>query len=280
MLVSPYVLLEEARKGGYAVAAFNVYNLDTLYSVLEAAEEERAPVIVQLYYKDFESLKGAPVAKAALEAIQRSPIPAALHLDHANEFDQVVQAVACGFNSVMMDASALPLEDNIRLTKKVVEVAHILGIYTEAELGQIFRVGVDSDRDSFDQKADPEEALRLVKETGVDSLAPAIGTAHGIYTAQPEIDFQRMEVIADKVGVPLVLHGGSGVPDDMIVRSIKIGVAKINFGTELKHAWSDAMKAGLEQGEKEIRVLRVEARKAVKTIARAKIKLFGSSNKA
>jgi len=280
MLTSPYKLLSDAEKGNYAVAAFNFYNLDTLYAVLDAAEEENAPLIVQLYSADFDILRGSPIAAAALEAIKKSSVPVALHLDHANEFKHVVQAMACGFNSVMIDASALPLEENISLTKKVVEIAHTLGVFTEAELGRIFRIGTSDAEKNNDQKADPEEALKLVQETGVDSLAPAVGTAHGIYKAEPKIDFDRIKEISEKVNIPLVLHGGSGIPDEMIRKAISNGIRKINFGTELKYAWSDAMKEGLNKGQKEIRVLCVAAREAVKEIAKAKIRLFGSNNKA
>lgn len=280
MLTSPYKLLEDAKKKNYAVAAFNFYNLDTLFATLDAAKEENAPVIVQLYYKDFENLRGSSIAVAALEAIKSTPIPVALHLDHANQFEHVIQAMGCGFNSVMIDASSLPLEENIEITKKVVDIAHILGIFTEAELGQIFRAGDFSDGEIGDQKADPKAALRLVQETGVDSLAPAVGTAHGIYKAEPNIDFGRIKEINDMVKVPLVLHGGSGIPDEKIKLAISNGIRKINFGTELKHTWSATMKKGLDEGEKEIRILSVKAKEAVKEIAKSKIRLFGSSNKA
>jgi len=279
MLVSSKTLLAEARKQGYAVGAFNYYNLDTLFAVIEAAEEERAPIIAQLYTLDFLTHKGTAIAAATLEAIKESPVPIAFHLDHCNSYEYIVKALVSGFNSVMIDASKTPLEENIALTAKVVELAHYAGVFTEAELGPITRVGIDEPED-YENLADVDGCRRLVSETGVDSLAPAVGTAHGIYTSEPKIDFDRLANIAKAVDVPLVLHGGSGIPDAMMRKAISCGISKINYGTLLKHTWSKTMKACLDEGELEIRKMIPVARAAVKEVAREQIRLFGSSGKA
>ncbi len=178
----------------------------------------------------------------------------------------------------MFDGSKLSLEKNIATTKKVVELAHYLDVYTEAELGPILRVGEDSGSVQ-DNLANVEDCAELVLETGVDSLAPAIGTAHGVYTETPKIDFERLGKIQQLVNIPLVLHGGTGIPDEMIQKAISLGVLKINYGTMLKHTWSKTMKKILEQGELEIRKMIPLATEAVKEVARKQMRLFGSSDK-
>lgn len=278
MLVSPKVIMTNAQKGQYAVPAFNYYNLDVLFAVLEAAEEEDAPVIVQPYTAYVPFLHHEVIAKASLEAIAQSKACAYLHLDHATEYDMIMRCIKADFTSVMVDGSALPLEENIALTKSVVQVAKSVGTYTEAELGRIFRVGVDDDAiDDGDETARVEDCIRMVKETGVDSLAPAVGTAHGVYTKPPKINFERIKEIRAAVDVPLVLHGGSGTPDEMIRKAIECGISKINVGTELKYAWSGAMREMLDSGEKEPRVCSAYAREKVKEVARKKLRLFGTS---
>ncbi|MCQ5131278.1 class II fructose-bisphosphate aldolase [Butyricicoccus faecihominis] len=278
MLVSPNVIMADARMRGYAVPAFNYYNLDVLFAVLEAAETENAPVIVQPYSAYVPFLHDKVLAAASLEAIAQSKVCAYLHLDHATEYDLIMRCIKWDFHSVMVDGSALPLEENIALTKAVVRVAKSVGVYTEAEIGRIFRAGVDDDRlDDGDETARVEDCVRLIEETGVDSLAPAVGTAHGVYTKPPKINFERIEQLRAAVDVPLVLHGGSGTPDEMIRRAIECGITKINVGTELKYAWSAAMKEMFNKGEKEPRICSAYAREKVKEVAKAKLRLFGTS---
>lgn len=265
---------------GYAVPAFNYYNLDVLFAVLEAAEEENAPVIVQPYTAYVPFLHYDVLAKASLAAIAQSKTCAYLHLDHATDYDIIMRCVKDGYTSVMVDGSALPLADNIALTRSVVQVAKAVGTYTEAELGRIYRVGVDDARmDDGDETACVEDCVRLVEETDVDSLAPAVGTAHGVYTKPPKINFERIEQIRAAVDVPLVLHGGSGTPDEMIRRAIECGISKINVGTELKYAWSAAMKEMFEKGEKEPRICSAYAREKVKAVAKQKLRLFGATGR-
>ncbi|UWP61020.1 class II fructose-bisphosphate aldolase [Ruminococcus gauvreauii] len=278
MLASPKVMMADAQKKGYAVPAFNYYNLDVLFAVLEAAEEEDAPVIVQPYSAYVPFLHHEVLAKASLEAIAQSRTCAYLHLDHATDYELIMRCIGSDYTSVMVDGSALPLDENIALTKSVVKVAKSAGIYTEAELGRIFRVGVDDDQmDDGDETARVEDCVRMVEETGVCSLAPAVGTAHGVYTKPPKINFERIREIRAAVDVPLVLHGGSGTPDEMIREAISCGISKINVGTELKYAWSGAMKEMFNKGEKEPRVCSAYAREQVKEVAKKKLRLFGTS---
>lgn len=280
MYVSSKSMLKDAQNKHYAVAAFNFYNLETLMAVIEAAEEERSPVIVQIYADHFAFYRGGgAIAKAALRLIDEASIPVCLHLDHANSYERIKYAMDLGFHSVMYDGSALPLEENIALAKKVIAEAHERGIFTEVELGRIGRISNGTDDEIYDDCTSVEDAVRLIQESGADSLAPAIGTAHGIYKTTPKLNFRRLQEIREAVDVPLVLHGGSGIPDDMIRKSIDIGIAKINVGTELKYKWSAIFKCGLERGIKEPIALEQDAKAAVKEVARAKIRLFGSSGR-
>lgn len=280
MICSPKIMMADAKLRGYAIPAFNFYNLDGLFAVLEAAEEEDAPVIVQPYSAYVPFLHEDALADASLAALRQSKTCAYLHLDHATDFDLIMKCIQAHYTSVMVDGSKLPLEENIALTRSVVDVAKAVGTYTEAELGRIFRVGVDEPTgDEDDELARVEDCVRMVEETGVDSLAPAVGTAHGVYTKPPKINFERIEQIRSAVDVPLVLHGGSGTPDEMIRRAIACGITKINVGTELKYAWSAAMKEMLEKGEKEPRICSAYAREKVKEVAKKKLRLFGTSGK-
>ncbi|MDO5548764.1 MAG: class II fructose-bisphosphate aldolase [Eubacteriales bacterium] len=280
MIISPKDILNDAKKTGYAVPAFNYYNLDVLFAVLEAAEEEQAPVICQPYTAYYPFLHYEVIGNASLEAIRTAKTAAYLHLDHATDHDIIMRAIANGFTSVMCDGSALSIDENIALTKSVVDVAKPLGIYTEAEIGRIFRVGVDDCSDDIDETARVEDCVRLVQETGVDSLAPAVGTAHGVYTKPPKINFGRIRELVQAVDVPLVLHGGSGTPDEMIRYAIECGISKINVGTELKYMWSRSMRKMLDKGEKEPRIISAYAREQVKQVAKDKLRLFGASGKA
>ncbi len=216
MIASPKILMADAQLRGYAIPAFNYYNLDVLFAALEAAEEENAPVIVQPYSAYVPFLHDEVLADASRQAIAQSKACAYLHLDHATDYALIMRCIKNGYGSVMVDGSALPLEENIALTKSVVQAAKAVGTYTEAELGRIFRVGVDDDKMDDDETARVEDCVRMVEETGVDSLAPAVGTAHGVYTKPPKINFDRIKQIRAAVSVPLVLHGGSGTPDEMI----------------------------------------------------------------
>ena len=277
MVITPAQLLQSAQEAHYAVPAFNFYNLDGLFAVLEAAEEEQAPVIVEIYHAYYPFLHQRVICNAVQEALRAANTRAYLHLDHATERQVLESAIQDGFQSVMADGSALPLEENITFTRETVKMAKASGVFTEAEVGHITRIGTAEEGQGSLAKV--ENCVRLVTETGADSLAAAVGTAHGMYKAPPKIDFRLIQEIKSAVQVPLVLHGGSGTPDEAIRGAIRCGIAKINVGTELKYAWSAAMKEGMLQGEQEPRILSAHARERVKEVARQKIRLFGANGK-
>ncbi|NPV44055.1 MAG: class II fructose-1,6-bisphosphate aldolase [Firmicutes bacterium] len=275
-------ILQDARNGSYAVGAFNTNNMEIVQAIVEAAVEENSPVILQasqgaLKYAGIEYITA--MVKAAAEI---APIPIALHLDHGTSFEQIVKCIRYGFTSVMIDGSKYPLEENIRITKKVVEIAGAVGVSVEAELGKIG--GTEDDISVSEKEAymtDPQEAVRFVKETGVDSLAIAIGTAHGPYKGEPKLDFDRLEKISSLVDIPLVLHGASGVPEDSIRKAVERGICKINIDTDIRQAFARAVREFLEKNPKEYdpRKILGPAKEEMKKVIREKIRLFGSSGK-
>ena len=278
MIISPQTLLRDAKEKRYAVPAFNFYNLDILFAALEAAEEENAPVILEIYHVYYPFLHKKVIADAVLEALRSASIHCYLHLDHATDPAVILDAMDAGFQSVMIDASLKSLEENIAMTKSVVAEAKRRGVFTEAEIGHVPPAAEISDPCRL-RLAEADECRHLVQETQVDSLAAAVGTAHGVYRMAPKIDFQRIRDIAGVVNVPLVLHGGSGTPDEAIRTAVSCGITRVNVGTELKHAWSKAMRAGLDAGELEPRILSAGAREAVKEVARQKIRLLGAAGR-
>lgn len=276
-------MLQAARAGGYCVGAFNVHTLEMLQAVVEAADELQSPLIIQSTVGTVKHLGPDYLAAAATVAANRSSVPIALHLDHCTDFHLIVQCIRAGYSSVMIDASHSPFDENVRLTKKVVEVAAAAGVNVEAELGRVGGVEdniVVEDKDAL--LADPDECVRFVELTGVPTLAPAIGTAHGIYKGDPNIDFDRIERIAAKVAVPLVLHGGSGIPDEQVRRCIALGMSKMNVATELRIVFSDAIKRVFDANpaENDPRKYMVPAKDALRAAAADKIRLCGSAGKA
>ncbi|MDA8212757.1 MAG: class II fructose-1,6-bisphosphate aldolase [Clostridia bacterium] len=276
-------LLKKAEEGGYAVGAFNCNNMEIVQAIIAAAEAERSPVIMQasqgaIKYAGLDFITG--MAKLAAE---KATVPVALHLDHGTSFEQVMQCIRSGFSSVMIDGSKLPLNENIALTKKVIDVARAVGVSVEAELGKI---GGTEDDIHVDEKdaffTNPEEARIFVQETGVDALAVAIGTAHGQYKGIPELDFPRLEKIRSLVSIPIVLHGSSGVPDEAIQKAIKLGVRKVNIDTNIREAFVAASRQVLDNDAKEIDPRKVlgPAREAATAVIREKIRVFGSNGKA
>ena len=231
-LVNTKKMLEDAKKNKYAVGAFNVHNLETLKAVAKAAYEMRSPLILQTTPGTIKHAGEDYIAAMAKVASEKYDIPIALHLDHGNSFDLVVKCIRAGYTSVMIDGSELSYEQNVELTKKVVEVAHAVGVTVEAELGSI--VGVEDDMYVKEDKSaftDPEMAADFVEKTGVDSLAIAIGTAHGMYKGEVKLDFERLKEIASLVDIPLVLHGASGVPDELVKKAIAIGMSYFSDAT-------------------------------------------------
>lgn len=282
-LVPVSELLKKAEEGGYAVGAFNCNNMEIVQAIIAAAEAENAPVIMQASQGAIKYAGIDYIVAMAKLAAERTHVPVALHLDHGTSFEQVMQCIRAGFSSVMIDGSKLPLEENIALTRRVLDVARAVGVSVEAELGKIGGTEDDiyvSEREAF--FTDPEEAGIFVRETGVDALAVAIGTAHGQYKGTPELDFPRLEKIKSIVKIPIVLHGSSGVPDDAIREAIRLGVRKVNIDTNIREAFTAAARKVLEENPKEIdpRKMLGPAREAATHVIREKIRVFGSSNKA
>lgn len=282
-LISSTPLLETARGGGYCVGAFNVHTLEMLQAVVEAAEETQSPLIIQSTVGTVKHLGPDYIAKAAMVASERSSVPIALHLDHCSDFNIIMQCIRAGYTSVMIDASHETFDVNVEMTRKVVEAANAVGINVEAELGRVG--GVEDDIVVDDQHAmlaDPDECQRFVELTGVHTLAPAIGTAHGIYKGEPNIDFERIRKIAAKVSVPLVLHGGSGIPDEQVRRCVAEGMSKMNVATELRIVFSNAIKDVFDHNpeENDPRKYMVPAKQALKAAAIEKMRLCGSFGKA
>jgi len=283
MLITLKEILGEAKKGHYAVGAFNTNNMEIVQAIMESAQEENSPVILQasqgaLRYAGIEYIT-AIVRMAA----EKTTVPVALHLDHGTSFEQAMLCIRHGFSAVMFDGSKLPLEENISLTAKVVEAAHAVGVSVEGELG---RIGGTEDDISVDEKdaffTNPQEALRFVESTEVDALAVAIGTAHGPYKGEPKLDFDRLQQIEEKVDTPLVLHGASGVPDDSICRAVEMGVCKINIDTDIRQAFARGINRVLKEtpDEYDPRKLLGPAKEEMKKIIKTKMRLFNCSGKA
>ena len=240
-LVTSEQMLMEAQKGGYAVGAFNVENMEMVKAVIEAAEEMKAPVMLQttpstVKYGTLETYVGIVAAEAS-----RAAVPVCLHLDHGSSFELAVRAIMAGYTSVMIDGSRESFEDNIALGKRVVDVAGACGIPVEAELGKVGGKEDDLEAEA-DTNTDPLQAREFVERTGVSSLAIAIGTAHGFYAGTPVLDKVRVSEIKREVSVPLVLHGASGLSDEDVKECVDRGICKVNFATELRVAYTDAGK--------------------------------------
>jgi len=237
-------MLERARAGRYAVGAFNIVDMATARAVVKAAENQGSPIIIQTSTKTVRLYGAEPLAGAVCAMAKASSVPVALHLDHCKQRDLIAECIEAGWSSVMFDGSALSFEENVDMTRRVVEMAHPKDVTVEGELGAI--VGVEDDifvREQGAHLADPDQALEFVHETGVDCFAPAIGTAHGVYKGVPKIAYDRLEKISQGCGVPIAIHGGTGLSDEVFQRCIELGGAKINVSTQIKHSFRE----GLEQ---------------------------------
>ncbi len=244
-LVSMVPMLQRARAEGYAVGLFNVHTLEGVMAVLETATTHRSPVILAPILTSPRPAMAALIGGLAAE----TPVPVALHLDQGGDFEAVMDCIRCGFTDVMLDASAQPYEDNAALTIKVVDAAHAVGMGVEAELGHVGQGGDYADEAS--RKAaftQPDDAKRFVAETGVDALAVAIGSAHGVYKGNPELDLDLLARIRDQVDVPLVLHGGSGISDDDFRAAIRNGISKVNIYTAMSLAVTATIHASFGDG--------------------------------
>lgn len=282
-LVNPKDMLKDALNKGYAIPAFNVHNLETLQAVVEGAYEERSPVMVQTTPGTLRHAGMSYMVAATRAASKLYDIPIALHLDHCQSFETIIECMREGYTSVMIDSSKLPYDENVAEVKRVVEIAKILDIAVEAELGRIGGVEDDVFVDERDAAFTvPSEAKSFVEETGVDSLAIAIGTAHGLYKGEPKLDFERLTAIREILSLPLVLHGGSGIPDDSIKEAIRRGISKINIATELKIPMAFAIQDVFKDNpsEDDPRAYMGAAKLAVKEVVRKKIRLCGSNSRA
>ncbi len=275
MLVNLGQILDIAEKGGFAVPAFNVYNMETVMGVIEAAEEACAPVIIQSYSRLFTNEEGYFVSPIVLAAAKKASVPVCFHLDHGAGLTEVTRALRYGASGIMIDKSALPLDENIAETKKTVDMCAAVGVPVEGELGHVGSVN-DAEMSEY---TSVDEAKRFVEESGVAALAILVGTAHGRYKKAPVLDIKRIEDIKAATGIPLVLHGGSGVPDDQLIAAIKAGIRKINFGTDVCYSFLDKV---FETSRDLIAIdlFMKDAIKSVKSFALSKIKLLGAENKA
>jgi len=276
-------MLNAARRAGYAVGAFNILDYNSTKAVIEAAEHQKAPVIIQTSAKTVIFWGSSAIISWVKELIRQVRVPIALHLDHCKDLQLIAECIDAGWSSVMIDASSKPFEENLAVSKQVVEMAHPQNVTVEAELGAI--VGVEDDIHVKEQDAhlaDPEQAVRFCEEVEPDCFAPAIGTAHGVYKGEPRIAYDRLEEIAAKAAVPLALHGGTGLSDEVFKKCIALGCAKVNISTQLKYAFIDGFVAYHNSHNTEYNPLKViEAQfDALKAGIIEKINLFGSAGKA
>lgn len=274
-------ILKLAQKENYAVGAFNVENMEFVQAVIEAAEETESPVIIATSVNTLRYATPEIFCSLVNSMSDNTNIPVALHLDHGESYMNVMAAIKGGYKSIMFDGSKLPYIDNVNETTKIVDICSYLGVCVEGELGAIGGKPGDPNIDDL-MYTKPETAADFVRRTGVDSLAVAIGTMHGIYRSAPKLDYQRLKKIKDAVDVPLVLHGASGLSDEQIKSCIVNGICKVNIATELRMAWTETIKSVLMEKPNEFDPKRVaaEARKTIKEIVVKKMLILGSAGRA
>lgn len=281
MLASTRELLETARKNIYAIGAFNVYNLEGVKAVISAAEEHRSPAMLQIHPSALKYGKN-PLVAMCLEAARTATVPISVHLDHSTKAGDIYDALEAGMTSIMADGSPLSDEENLVFTREMTRLAHEYGAVVEAEIGRIS--GTEDGLTIAEKEAkmtDPDRALEFVRATGVDSLAVTIGNVHGEYKSPPRLDFDRLARIRELLSIPLVLHGASGLPAEMIGRSIQLGVCKFNVNTEVRLAYLQALKQEIcGQSPKDLLEIAGEAIDAMKEVIADKLILFGSVGKA
>jgi fructose-bisphosphate aldolase class II len=284
VLITGKELLDVAHAHNFAVPAFNISDWAMFTGIMDISEEKDAPVIIAIH-PDEVSHVTTDLIQAIRSRAHRSHVPVVIHWDHGGTYEQMITAIQAGFTSVMIDASMLPFDENVAITKKVVETAHGVGVSVEGELGTI------GANDSYGESGaaeiiytDPADAVRFIKETGVDSLAVAIGTSHGLYPAEksPELKLDLLKELKAATGIPLVLHGGSSNPDDEIGRAVKLGVNKINISSDIKVAYHQRMREvlGTDVKLREPNSIQPEPIAAMKVTAAQKIDLFDAAGKA
>ena len=274
-------MLLDAQKGGYAVGAFNVENMEMVMAVIAAAEEMRAPLMMQTTPSTIKYAGLGMYLANVKAAAENASVPVCLHLDHGDSFDLAMQALRTGYTSIMIDGSHNVLEENIALTKSVVAACSPSGIPVEAELGKVG--GKEDDLDGGNGGyTDPLEAKEFAERTGISSLAVAIGTAHGVYKGEPKLDLDRLAEIREVVSVPLVLHGASGLSEEAVKESIRRGICKVNFATELRIAYTAGVKQFLEENPEAFDPKKYgkEAMERVKEIVKLRMGMCGCVGKA
>ena len=279
MLVNLKYVLDMAEEGGFCIPAFNVYNMESAMGVLQAAEEMRAPIIMQVYPRLMKEETGYFLSPVILAAAKKATVPVCFHLDHGPAEQDVQKALYWGATGIMYDGSVHPFEENVQNTKHLVDVCSAIDVGVEGELGHIGSVNDDA----MDEFTDPQEAAEFVKRTGVCCLAVLIGNAHGHYKKPPCLDIQRVKDIREATGgIPLVLHGGSGIPDEQVKAAIAAGVRKMNIGTDVCCAFAEGTKATLEDPNRSLAIdlfMKVPI-DYVKQLALDKIRLVGADGKA
>lgn len=285
MIANVKELLEKAKAGGYAVGAFNTVNLETTRAIIEAAKELSSPVIIQMTEKTFDYAGGRAIYHLTknIAEFYAPEIPVGIHLDHGKSFEVVGRAMDIGFASVMYDGSRKDYVDNLMMTKKIVEIAHERGVVVQAELGNVPYIG-EMQMETVDwtkYMTDPDQAAQFVKETGIDTLAVAIGNAHGFFRERSEPDYDRLESIAGLVDVPLVLHGASDWQNGRVTEVIKRGISCFNVDTATRLAFIGGVREALQsEDETDLRKVLGKGQSAVKEAVKAKILAFGSAHKA
>ena len=283
MLMNMKDLLAVANEHKFAVPAFNISDYSMMNGIFEASEEKQAPVIIAIHPDELKHT-GTEIVKAIIEKAHKATVPVCIHLDHGATFEQVMLAIQSGFTSVMIDGSSLSFEDNIAVCKKVAEAAHAVNVSVEGELGTIGSTDAQAEAGANTIiYTDPDAAVKFVEATGVDTLAIAIGTSHGIYPKgmKPELKLDLLKVIKSKVSIPLVLHGGSNNPDAEIGQSVSLGVNKINISSDIKVAYYEKMREVLkDESLREPNVIQPACIAAMKETAYHKIELFQADGKA
>ncbi len=279
MLVSLKEIIDMAENGGFAIPAFNVYNTETVMGVIKAAEEEKAPVIIQVYPRLLNEEVGYYLCPAIVAAARKASVPVCFHLDHGPSEMEVQKALRWGATGIMYDGSVHPLDKNIENTKHIVDICGSIDVSVEGELGHVGSVNDDA----MEEFTDPQEAAEFVKKTGVCCLAVLIGNAHGHYKKEPKLDIERVKAIREATGgIPLVLHGGSGIPDEQVKAAIKAGIRKMNIGTDVCCAFAEGTKETLEDPNRSLAIdlFMKHPIETVKKLAVDKIRLVGANGKA
>lgn len=282
-LVSMKGMLLKAKSGKYAVGQFNLNSLQWAQAILQAAEEEQSPVIIAASDRLVDYLGGFKTISVMVKALMEEmniTVPVVLHLDHGMSVERCKKAIDAGFTSVMIDGSHFSIEENIHMTKQVVDYAQSRQVSVEAEVGTVG--GMEDGFVGGVNYADPNECVRLVEEAGIDALAAALGSVHGPYQGEPKLGFEEMKVISERIGVPLVLHGGSGIPDYQIRKAIEFGHAKINVNTECLQAWTKAVREKLNSDLEvyDQRSITIPGKDAIVVTVKEKMREFQSSRKA